>query len=152
QSSRCGTVRTDDPDVLVAVVEEPALIRLVSRAGIHADAVFLVAGVLRIADDECERPPIRRPRKVGAVVAEARELPRLASGEVEDEDVTRRPLSPLRDVAAIRRERQSLPVGRPLWCRILRCPGGDLRRRFCAVRRDEPDRSLVAITLRVRGL
>jgi len=120
--------------VLASVIEEPALVRLVSRAGVDTDAVAFVVGILRIANDECQMAAVGRPGQIRAVVSEARELPRLAARKVEDEDVARRTLPPLWHIAAVRRERESLAIGRPLRRGILRDAGGDLGWLLRAVR------------------
>ena len=87
--------------MLATAVTQPALVRAVARTVVNADAVLLVGRVLRIPNDERQMATIRRPHELGAVIAKARELPRLASRQIEDEDIPRRSLPPLRNLATV---------------------------------------------------
>jgi len=99
--ARRRTIDPDDPHVLATAVAQPALVRAVARAVVDANAILLVGRVLGVANDERQMATIRRPHELGAVIAKPRELPRLASRQIENEDIPRRSLPTLRNLATV---------------------------------------------------
>ena len=133
--------------MLTPEIEESGVVGLVADPVVDLRRV-VGSRVGRVLQRHDHAGPVREPGQVAAVIREARDLARLRAWGVDEEDILRRPLLALRDLATIADERDARAVGRPPRGRVL---GGAVRPsdQIGAIDRADEDRGAIAIRLDV---